>query len=76
MYPFHLVDQDSFLINAILLVFLLIFVLLLCITFIKLVQLCLICHHMMSGAVYQPIYKVYRVYKDFMRIEPMPTIDV
>nr|QGX41971.1 envelope [Alphacoronavirus sp.] len=75
MFP-RLVSQDSFLINAFLWVFLLIFVLLLCITFIKLVQMCLICHHMMTGAIYKPVYRVYQVYKDFMRIEPMPTLDV
>ncbi|QCX35162.1 envelope protein [Tylonycteris bat coronavirus HKU33] len=72
----RLVKDDGFVVNAILWVFLLIFILLLCITFIKLVQMCMVCHHLMSGAVYRPVYRVYELYKDFMRIDPAPILDV
>lgn len=71
-----LVDDSGLVINAILWVFLLIFVLILCITFIKLVQLCFTCHQLLSGAVYQPVHRAYVMYKDFMRIDPAPVFDV
>nr|WJJ08863.1 E protein [Bat coronavirus] len=71
-----LIDDNGFLLNAILWVFLLIFVLILCITFIKLVQLCFTCHQLLSGAVYRPVYRAYAMYKDFMRIDPVPVLDV
>nr|WCC62294.1 envelope protein [Bat Coronavirus PaGX17]WCC62300.1 envelope protein [Bat Coronavirus PaGX19] len=71
-----LINDEGLVINAILWVFLLIFILLLCITFIKLVQLCLVCHQLMTGAIYRPVYKAYVCYKDYMRIDPAPVLDV
>ncbi|AIA62267.1 small envelope protein [BtNv-AlphaCoV/SC2013] len=73
---FTLINDNGFVLNAILWVFLLIFIILLCIAFIKLVQVCFACHQLMTSAVYKPVHNAYAIYRDFMRIDPHPVLDV
>ncbi|APD51477.1 E protein [NL63-related bat coronavirus] len=71
MFP-RLIDDNGLILNAILWLFVMIFFLVLSITFIKLVQLCFTCHYFFSRTLYQPVYKVYLAYQDYMRIAPVP----
>ncbi|APD51485.1 E protein [NL63-related bat coronavirus] len=77
MFP-QLIDDHGLLANAIVWLLLLCFFLLISITLIKLIQLCFTCHLFFSRTLYQPVYKVYMMYQDFMRIQPIPAevIDV
>lgn len=71
-----LVNDHGMVLSTILWLFVILFLLLISITLIKLIQLCFTCHQLMSRTVYVPAYNAYRVYKDFMRIQPLPVIEV
>nr|URD31337.1 envelope protein [Megaderma bat coronavirus] len=71
-----LINDNGMLLSAILWLFVLFFVLLITITFIKLIQLCFACHRLMSNTVYVPVYGVYKAYKNYMQITPCPVVDV
>nr|WCZ55948.1 MAG: E [Rhinolophus bat coronavirus HKU32] [Rhinolophus bat coronavirus HKU32] len=71
-----LVNDNGMLLNAILWLFLLLFVLLVATTIIKLVQLCFTCHQLMSRTIYVPVHNAYKIYKDYMQIAPCPIIEV
>lgn len=73
---FFLVDDQGLLVNAILWLAIVLVFLLLCSTLLKVIQLCFTCHQLCSNTVYKPIYFVYTKYKDYMRIEPLPIVEV
>nr|ALB08473.1 envelope protein [Porcine epidemic diarrhea virus] len=70
----QLVNDNGLVVNVILWLFVLFFLL----TFVQLVNLCFTCHRLCNSAVYTPIGRLYRVYKSYMRIDPLPStvIDV
>ncbi|QGX41953.1 envelope [alphacoronavirus sp. WA3607] len=72
----RLVNDNGIVINVILWLFVLLFVLIICITFIQLIQLCISCHRFVSSTVYIPAYKAYKLYQNYMQITPLPVIDV
>nr|QHQ97041.1 envelope protein [Porcine epidemic diarrhea virus] len=65
----QLVNDNGLAVNVILWLF----VLFLSITFVQLVNLCFTCHRLCNSAVYTPIGRLYRVYKSYMRIDPLPS---
>nr|QBP43272.1 E protein [Bat coronavirus]QBP43283.1 E protein [Bat coronavirus]WCC61838.1 envelope protein [Bat Coronavirus RsYN20]WCC61862.1 envelope protein [Bat Coronavirus RsYN20] len=71
-----LVDDHGMVLSAVLWLLVLLFVLLICITIIKLIQLCFTCHKLMSNTVYVPVHNAYKMYKDYMQIAPCPVLDV
>nr|WCC61935.1 envelope protein [Bat Coronavirus RaYN16] len=71
-----LVNDNGMIVNALLWLIVLLFVLLIAITVIKLIQLCFICHKLMSNTVYVPVHNAYKMYKEFMQIPPPPVFDV
>lgn len=73
---FRLIDDNGLVVNVILWLFVLLFVLVICITFIQLVQLCFTCHRFLNGTVYTPVYKAYRMYQSYMQIKPLPIVEV
>ncbi|URD31218.1 envelope protein [Myotis bat coronavirus] len=74
----QLVNDNGLVVNVILWLFVLFFLLIISITFVQLVNLCFTCHRLCNSAVYTPIGRMYRVYKSYMRIDPIPgtVIDV
>nr|AJD09478.1 envelope protein [Porcine epidemic diarrhea virus] len=74
----QLVNDNGLVVNVILWLFVLFFLLIISITFVQLVNLCFTCHRLCNSAVYTPIGRLYRVYKSYMRIDPLPitVIDV
>ncbi|ACA52159.1 envelope protein [Bat coronavirus 1B] len=71
-----LVDDHGLVINAILWLLFCISVIIICCALIQLVQLCFICHRLCSNTVYRPVYKAYKIYQDYMQIEPLPVLNV
>nr|AFE85971.1 envelope protein [Porcine epidemic diarrhea virus]AOM53010.1 envelope protein [Porcine epidemic diarrhea virus]AOM53017.1 envelope protein [Porcine epidemic diarrhea virus]QHQ97046.1 envelope protein [Porcine epidemic diarrhea virus]QMU85396.1 mutant envelope protein [Porcine epidemic diarrhea virus] len=62
----QLVNDNGLAVNVILWLFVLF-------TFVQLVNLCFTCHRLCNSAVYTPIGRLYRVYKSYMRIDPLPS---
>nr|QTE76074.1 envelope protein [Bat coronavirus] len=71
----RLVD-DPFILNALLWAVILMFVLLILCVLRKMCQVAIICHGVCNETVYQPVVRVYRLYKEYMRIEPLPVFEV
>ncbi|AIA62248.1 small envelope protein [BtMr-AlphaCoV/SAX2011] len=69
-----LIEDNGVIVNGIIWLLILIFVLLICITILKLIQLCIACHQFANRTVYSPIYSAYQWYKDYMQIAPLPPI--
>ncbi|UZK98255.1 MAG: envelope protein [Tadarida brasiliensis bat alphacoronavirus 2] len=72
----RLVNDNGLVVNVILWLFVIFFLLIICVTAIQVIQLCFTCHQLCNRTVYAPVRSAYRVYQDFMRIEPLPVIDV
>ncbi|UBB42449.1 envelope protein [Jingmen Miniopterus schreibersii alphacoronavirus 1] len=71
---FKVVEDNGLIVNAIIWLLILIFVLLICVTILKVIQLCIACHQFANRTVYAPAYGIYKMYKDYMRIAPLPPI--
>nr|WCC62354.1 envelope protein [Bat Coronavirus MrGD17]WCC62396.1 envelope protein [Bat Coronavirus MrGD19]WCC62360.1 envelope protein [Bat Coronavirus MrGD17]WCC62378.1 envelope protein [Bat Coronavirus MrGD17]WCC62384.1 envelope protein [Bat Coronavirus MrGD17] len=68
----QLVNDNGLVVNVLLWLFVVFFLLIICTTCVQLVQLCFTCHRLCSHVVYQPVGRIYGVYKSFMRIQPLP----
>nr|WRO64812.1 envelope protein [Human coronavirus NL63] len=68
----RLIDDNGIVPNSILWLLVMIFFFVLAMTFIKLIQLCFTCHYFFSRTLYQPVYKIFLAYQDYMQIAPVP----
>lgn len=68
------VEDNGLIVNAIIWLLILVFVLLICITILKVIQLCFACHQFADRTLYTPAYGIYKMYKNYMRITPLPPI--
>nr|UVI58106.1 envelope protein [Porcine epidemic diarrhea virus] len=66
-------NENGLKVNVILWLFELFFLLIISITFVQLVNLGFTCHRLCNSAVYIPIGRLYRVYKSYMQIDPLPS---
>nr|UNA01402.1 envelope protein [Civet coronavirus HKU8] len=71
-----LIDDHGLVVNILLWLIVCICVIIICGSIIQFVQLLFSCHRLCSNTVYRPVYFAYRAYQDYMRIDPLPVIDV
>nr|QWN56275.1 envelope protein [Alphacoronavirus sp.] len=72
----QLIDDHGFVLNLVIWLMICCAVIVICNAVIQTVQLIFTCHRFCSSTVYTPVIAVYRVYQNYMRIDPLPVIDV
>nr|ADX59490.1 envelope protein [Miniopterus bat coronavirus/Kenya/KY33/2006] len=71
-----LIDDHGLVLNVILWLIVCFCIIIICCSIIQLIQMCYACHRLCNSTIYTPARKAYKTYQDFMRIDPLPVVDV